>query len=57
MYANITTLAKHKEFFMTEIDFKTYLEGIKNDLKITIDDIFAVIEKLFDEIQEIKNKN
>lgn len=42
---------------MNEIDFKDYIEGVKNDVKIAIDDLFAILEKLFDEIQEIKNKN
>lgn len=42
---------------MTEIEFKTYLEGIKNDVKIAVDDVFGVLEKLFDEIQKKKDKD
>ena len=42
---------------MKQLSFREYIEGVKNDVKIAVDDIFAIIEKLYDEIQEIKNKN
>lgn len=42
---------------MKKLDFKDFVEGVKNDVKIAVDDVFAIIEKLYDEIQEIKKKN
>jgi len=41
---------------MNEIDFKTYIEGIKNDVKIAVDDIFAVLEKLGSDVEHLKVK-
>jgi|SRR3989339_652383 len=41
---------------MAKINFKTYLEGIKNDIKIAVDDIFAVLEKISDDVELLKVK-
>lgn len=41
---------------MTEIDFKTLLNSIKNDLKISIDDLFNVIEVLREDVEELKSE-
>jgi hypothetical protein len=41
---------------MKKLSFKEFIEGVKDDVKIAVDDIFAIIEKLYDEIQEVKNK-
>jgi hypothetical protein len=57
MHGNIPLLASMRRFFMKQLSFRDFIEGVKNDVKIAVDDIFAIIEKLYDEIQEIKGKN
>lgn len=42
---------------MTEIDFQTMLNGIKNDLKISIDDLFNVIEIIRNDVEKLKSNN
>ncbi len=41
---------------MTEINFNTYIEGVKNDVKIAVDDVFAVLEKIGTDVESIKVK-
>lgn len=41
---------------MTGIDFKTYVNGVGNDLKITIDDIISIIINIHDDIEKLKVK-
>lgn len=36
------------------IDFKTYLQGIKNDMQIAIDDVFAAIENIGVDVEKLK---
>ena len=33
-----------------------HLEGIKNDVQIVIDDVFAVLEKIVSEVENLKAK-
>ncbi|HSA07519.1 MAG TPA: hypothetical protein P5556_10095 [Candidatus Gastranaerophilales bacterium] len=39
---------------MSKIDFKTYLNGVGNDLKIAIDDVIGVVEKIHDDVEKLK---
>lgn len=39
---------------MSGINFKTYLSGVGNDLKIAIDDVIGVIEKIHDDVEKLK---
>ena len=41
---------------MTKIDSKTYLEGIKNDIKIAVNDVFAILEKIDSDVEHLKVK-
>jgi hypothetical protein len=41
---------------MIKIDFSTYLNGIGNDLKISIDDVIAVINGLNEDVEKLKTK-
>ena len=41
---------------MTEIDSKTMINGIGNDLKIAVDDLIGAIIKLQDDVKELKFK-
>lgn len=41
---------------MTEIDFKTLIHGIRNDLKITIDDLFNAIEEIQEDVEKLKSE-
>ncbi len=41
---------------MTKIDFNTYLNGIGNDLKTSIDDVIGVISNLHEEVAKLKTK-
>jgi len=41
---------------MTEIDFKTYVNGIGNDLKIAMDDVISVILNIHSDIEKLKVK-
>lgn len=42
---------------MTEINFKTYIKGVKNDVKIAVDDVFAVLEKIGSDVEKLKFEN
>ena len=41
---------------MSGIDFKTYVNGVDNDLKIAIDDIISIIINIHDDIEKLKVK-
>ncbi|HSA07309.1 MAG TPA: hypothetical protein P5556_09025 [Candidatus Gastranaerophilales bacterium] len=41
---------------MSEIDFKIYLNGVGNDLKIAIDDVIGIVEKIHDDVDQLKVK-
>jgi len=46
----------HKEQILKEIDSKTYINGIKNDLKTAIDDIFEIFLNLQENLEKIKEQ-
>lgn len=41
---------------MSEIDYRSCIRGIKNDLKIAIDDAFCVLENIADDVELLKVK-
>ncbi len=41
---------------MTVIDFRTYVIGVRNDLKIAIDDVISIIIAIHDDIEKLKVK-
>jgi len=38
------------------MDFKTFINGVGNDLKIAIDDIIGAIENIHDDVEKLKIK-
>ena len=38
------------------MDFKTFIDGVDNDLKIAIDDVIGVIENIHDDVEKLKVK-
>lgn len=42
---------------MAQIDFKTYIAGVKNDLSIALDDVFNILARFSDDIEELKNNS
>jgi hypothetical protein len=57
MQANITPVSKYKEYFMSEMNFKTLLNGARNDFKIAVDDLFNSIEIIHDDVEKLKLEN
>ena len=41
---------------MTKPDFKTFLNGIRNDFKIVVDDLFNAIEIIRDDVEKLKSQ-
>lgn len=41
---------------MQEIDFKTFINGVGNDLKIAIDDVIGVISNLQEDVEKLKEQ-
>jgi len=41
---------------MSKIDFKTYINGIGNDLKTSIDDVIGVIIGINEDVEKLKTK-
>lgn len=41
---------------MTKIDFTTYINGISNDLKSSIDDVIGVISGIQEDVEKLKVK-
>jgi len=41
---------------MTEIDFRTFIDGVGNDLKIAIDDIIGAITGIQEDVEKLKVK-
>jgi len=41
---------------MAEIDFRTYVIGVGNDLKIAIDDVISIIISIHKDIEKLKVK-
>ena len=41
---------------MSEIDFKTFINGVGNDLKIAIDDITGAIATIHEDVENLKVK-
>ncbi|OGI04547.1 MAG: hypothetical protein A2Y25_10090 [Candidatus Melainabacteria bacterium GWF2_37_15] len=41
---------------MTEKNFKTFLSGVRNDLKIAVDDLFNAIEIVYEDVEHLKVK-
>lgn len=41
---------------MQKIDRKTLFNGIRNDFKIAVDDLFDTIENLREEVEELKKE-
>jgi len=39
---------------MTKIDFETFLDGVREDFKIAIDDLFNAIEIIKDDVEKLK---
>ncbi|HSA05877.1 MAG TPA: hypothetical protein P5556_01705 [Candidatus Gastranaerophilales bacterium] len=39
---------------MTKIDFKTYLNGVGNDLKTCIDDVIGIIIGIHEDVEKLK---
>lgn len=42
---------------MKKIDSKTYINAIKNDLKLAIDDIFEIITNLQEDLGKLKKQS
>jgi hypothetical protein len=42
---------------MTGIDSKTYINGIGNDLKTSIDDLVGVILGIHEDVEKLKDSN
>jgi len=41
---------------MSEIDFKTFINGVGNDLKIAIDDVIGAISNIQEDVEKLKIK-
>ena len=41
---------------MAEIDLKTYVNGVRNDLKTSIDDLIAVIIDIQEDVEKLKEQ-
>lgn len=41
---------------MQEIDFKTFINGVSNDLKIAIDDVIGAISGIQEDVEKLKIK-
>ncbi len=41
---------------MQKIDFKTFINGVGNDLKIAIDDVIGVISSIQEDVENLKLK-
>ena len=39
---------------MQNIDFKVFINAVKNDLIISLDDLFKIIEVMKDDIEKLK---
>lgn len=55
MQGNIAPVAK-KEKFMTGVNFKTFVNGVGNDLKISIDDVIGSIITIHEDVEKLKVK-
>lgn len=41
---------------MKKLSFKDFAESVKNDVKIAVDDVFAILEKMSDDVELLKVK-
>jgi len=39
---------------MSKQDFSAFINGVRNDFKIAVDDLFNVIENLKDDVEKLK---
>ena len=42
---------------MTKINYQECIRGIKNDIKMAIDDAFCVLENIADDVDRLKAKS
>lgn len=42
---------------MAKADFKVFINGVRNDFKISIDDLFNAIEIIKEDVEKLKTKS